>query len=335
MTKPIFQITETEEGLRKMMAEFGENELVPLSKSLATTHEFCAETYWQIRRQLGALGVLVMDIPSEYGGADAPGILACVPAEEVAAIDFGFSHQWVPASLVIPTIFYYGTEEQKKKWLPGLASGEMFGAYCQTEPDAGSDVSSIRCWAEQDENGDYILTGNTSKIFVSMGATDQSTPADVLLVMAKTSREGSPHKSLSMLLVDGKEAFQNGQLVVSKFEEKIGAHQTSTVELNFNNCKAELIGEPNKGFPIAMNALTASRVGVAVQATGIAKGAYRIAEKYATEQRTQFDRFIADLSAPAKYLEEMRAKIMISDLLSRRAITRKEQCPHKRGVDIV
>lgn len=332
----IFEVTEEQDMLRGMVAEFAESELIPRREETITLEEFSPKHYWEIRELFGSLGFLALGIPEKYGGSDDfDNVLGIALAEEVAAVDLGFSHQFVSNSLVAPTILHYGTEEQKKRWLPGLASGKLFGGYCQTEPDTGSDVASIKCWAEQTDGNKFIITGTTTKIFVSMGAVDKKTPADVLLVMAKTSRNAKPHQSLTMLLVDAKTAFEKGQLEVSNFERKVGAHQTATVEFAFSNCEAEAVGKVNTGFKVAMNALTASRVGVAIQASGIAKGAYRVAYPYTTEKRTQFGVPIAELSAPAQYLHEMRAKVLITDLLSRRAAVVKDEYTHYASENIV
>ncbi|PKC51230.1 acyl-CoA dehydrogenase NM domain-like protein, partial [Rhizophagus irregularis] len=201
-------------------------------------------------------------------------------------------------------ILYFGSEEQKKKYIPKLASGEFLGAFCLTEPGAGSDAASLKTRAVKD--GDhYILNG--SKVFITNGGK-----ADVYIVFASTNPEKGP-RGISAFIVEK----DTPGLIIGKNEEKMGLHGSKTVQLTFENMKisdSQLLGEENHGFKIAMANLEVGRIGIAAQALGIAEAAFEAAVDYA-KGRIQFGKPIATQQGVGFKLADMATQIEAARLL--------------------
>jgi alkylation response protein AidB-like acyl-CoA dehydrogenase len=256
-----------------------------------------------------------MQVPEEFGGSGLDTISYVLAMEEVSRGDAATSvSMTVQNSLVEWPIARFGTDAQKREYLPKLATGEWLGCYALTEPVAGSDPASMGTQAVEDGE-DYILNG--SKIFISNGGV-----ADLALVWAQTNRE-LKHKGVTAFILEkGMPGFE-----VGAEEHKMGIRGSNTVELYFKNCrvpKANVLGAIGEGFKIAMLTLDGGRIGIAAQAVGIAQAALDEACKYA-QQRKAFGRPIAELEGIQFKIADMAMEIQASRLLTYLAAWTKDQ----------
>ncbi len=274
-----FTTTEQQEQWRAKVREFAETEIKPISTAL-DNGEVATDEVVQGMVDLGLMGCT---IPKEYGGSEMDTVQYIIAGEEIARVNAGIAViLGAHAGLACFPIVLAGSEELKHKYLPGLANGELLGAYGLTESDAGSDAGGIQTEAVLDGD-DYILNG--SKIFIS-NAPD----ADIYLVFARTSVEGGTRGISAFVVEKGWEGFTFGEHYA-----KMGIRSSSTAELLFNNVrvpKENLIGGEGIGFMLAMQTLDSGRIGAGAQALGIAQGAYDSALEYAKE-REQFGQPIA------------------------------------------
>ena len=266
-------------------------------------------------KKMGELGFLGMMVDPEYGGGGMDTVSYVLAMEEISKVDASCSViMSVNNSLVCWGIEKYGTEEQKRKYLPKLTSGEQIGAFCLSEPEAGSDATSQRTTAE--DKGDYYLVNGT-KNWITNGGT-----ASVYLVIAQTD-PAKGHKGINCLIVEkGMEGF-----VVGKKEDKMGIRSSDTHSLMFTDVKVpkeNRIGEDGFGFNFAMSTLNGGRIGIAAQALGIASGAYELAVKYSTERKA-FGKEIHKHQAIAFKLADMATEIEAARLLCLKAAYLKDQ----------
>ncbi|MCJ2556369.1 MAG: acyl-CoA dehydrogenase [Candidatus Thermoplasmatota archaeon] len=290
-----FDLSDEQKMLKKTVRDFAEKEIKPTRAEFDENEEYPIE----ILRRLGEMGIMGMAVPPEYGGSGADVISYAIAIEELSKIDpsVGVAVS-VHNSLGCDPIVKFGTEEQKKKWLPGLASGKKIGCFCLTEPDAGSDAAAIKATARL-EGDEYIV--NAKKQFISNAAG-----ADLSLVFVMTDREKG-YKGISGFLVPtDAPGFSRG-----KKEKKMGIHASVTMEMNYEDCripKENLLGEEGGGFGIALWALDAGRIGVAAQAVGIAQGALNEAIAYSKE-RVQFGKPISSFQAIQWMVADMATEI--------------------------
>lgn len=290
-----FTLTREQELLKKMAAQFAQNELEPVAAEMDETHAFNAENF----AKMAALGFTGIGIPQEYGGVGGGAVEKVVAVTEFAKKCLT-SAATLSIHLVAPhAINHFGTEAQKQKYLPKVTKGGSLAAFALTEPGAGSDAAAVKTTAVYDaETDEYILNG--TKCFITGGAR-----ADVLVVFAKTQPEKGV-KGLSAFIVEKAfPGFSSG-----KIESKMGLAGSETAELIFEDCrvpKANLLGKEGQGFKIAMQALDSARIGVGAQAVGIAEGAIDLSVKY-MEERVQFGKPIAALQGLQWYIADMATK---------------------------
>ena len=278
-----FEFSEEQILLREMIRDFAEHEIAPVIKDLEDRHAFPS----QILRKLGDLGVMGMTVPSEYGGTQTDYISLALALEELSRISPTVAViVSVHCSLFAYSILKYGSPQQKEKYLPGAARGEILGAFSLTEPGAGSDAMNLKTKARK--KGDfYILDGQ--KAWVSTGSEAQA-----MIVFCVTDSEAGK-KKLSAFIVE--KTFPGFK--VARIEEKMGLHSSLTAEIVFENCEVpveNLLGAEGKGAPIAFHCLDSSRVGIAAQSVGLSQRALEEAVSYA-KQREAFGNKIADLQA--------------------------------------
>lgn len=305
-----FQLTEEQELIRQMVREFAETEVKPIAAEIDKNHRFPKETLQKLK-DLNLMGVI---IPEEYGGSGADAISYMIVIEELsrACASTGIilaTH----TSLVCYPILKYGTEEQKQKYLVPLASGEKLGAFCLTEPGAGTDAASQQTTAVLD--GDYYVL-NGSKCFITNGGY-----ADTYIVMAMTDK-GKGTKGISAFIME--KDFPG--FIVGQTEDKLGIRGSSTTEIIFKDCrvpKENLLGQEGQGFKIAMHSLDVGRAGVGAQALGIAQACLDESVKYAKE-RVQFDKPIGSFQAIQWMLADMATKIQCARHLVYHAAWLKE-----------
>ena len=306
-----FQLSEEQLMIRQAARDFAQNELLPGVIERDEHQKFPTE---QIKK-MGELGFLGMMVDPKYGGSGLDTISYVLAMEEISKIDASASVVMsVNNSLVCWGLEKFGTEGQKEKYLTKLATGEIIGAFCLSEPEAGSDATSQRTTAE--DKGDYYLLNGT-KNWITNGNT-----ASVYLVMAQTNPELG-HKGINCLIVEkGMEGFQVGLK-----ENKLGIRGSDTHSLMFTDVKVpkeNRIGEDGFGFTFAMKTLSGGRIGIASQALGIASGAYELALKYSKERKA-FGKQIADHQAIAFKLADMATNIDAARHLCLHAAWLKDQ----------
>lgn len=289
-----FNLSEEHQMIISSAREFAQNELLPGVIERDNNQIFPTE---QIKK-LGQLGFMGMMVSPEYGGAGMDTISYVLAMEEISKIDASTSVVMsVNNSLVCWGLETFGTEEQKQKYLIPLATGEIHGAFCLSEPEAGSDATSQRTTAI-DQGDHYILNG--TKNWITNGGT-----ASVYIVIAQTDKDKG-HRGINAFIVEkGTKGFEVGTK-----ENKMGIRASDTHTLLFNDVivpKENRIGEDGFGFKYAMKCLSGGRIGIASQALGIASGAYELAVKYA-KQRETFGKPIAQHQAIAFKIADMAVK---------------------------
>ena len=310
-----FTLSKEHEMARSLFREFAEKEVKPLAIEVDETEEFPVETV----KKMAKAGFLGIPIPKEYGGQGCDVLTYAMCVEELAKV-CGTTSIIVSAhtSLCCDPILTYGTEEQKQKYLPDLASGRKIGAFGLTEPGAGTDAQGQQTKAVLDGD-EWVLNG--SKIFITNGKQ-----ADVYIVIAVTGtveKNGRKSKEISAFIVEkGTPGFTFGTK-----EKKMGIRGSSTYELIFTDCripKENLLGQKGKGFGIAMHTLDGGRIGVAAQALGIGEGALDRTVAYVKE-RKQFGRTIAQFQNTQFQLANMATQAQAAQLLVYRAARMKDQ----------
>ena len=306
-----FQLTEEQLAVQAAARDFAQNDLLPGVIERDTHEKFPAE---QIKK-MGELGFMGMMVDPKYNGGGMDTISYVLAMEEISKIDSSASVAMsVNNSLVCWGLEKYGTEEQKEKYLKRLATGEIIGAFCLSEPEAGSDATSQRTTAE--DKGDYYLVNGT-KNWITNGNS-----ASVYLVIAQTDKEKG-HKGINALIVER----ETEGFVVGKKEEKLGIRGSDTHSLMFQDMKVpkeNRIGEDGFGFNFAMSTLNGGRIGIASQALGIASGAYELALKYSKERKA-FGKEISQHQAIAFKLADMATQIETARLLCLKAAWLKDQ----------
>ncbi len=306
-----FELSEEHLAVKEAARSFAESELLPGVIERDTKQEFPKEQV----KQMGELGFLGMMVDPKYDGGGMDTISYVLAMEEISKIDASASViMSVNNSLVCGGLEKYGTEEQKKKYLSPLARGEIIGAFCLSEPEAGSDATSQKTLAE--DKGEYYLLNGT-KNWITNGDS-----ASVYLVMAQTDPD-KMHHGINALIVEKK---MDG-FVVGKKEDKLGIRGSDTHSLMFNDVKVpkeNRIGKNGFGFNFAMDTLNGGRIGIAAQALGIASGAYERALNYAKERKT-FGVAISQHQVIQFKLADMATQIDAARLLCLKAASMKDQ----------
>jgi methylmalonyl-CoA epimerase len=292
-------LTEDQELFRRTVREFAEREIAPVAAEHDEAETFPTATV----RKMGQLGLMGLTLPEEYGGAGAGPVEYALAMEEIARADASHSVVLtVQSSLVCEPIFKYGNDEQKKDYLKRLASGDLIGAFCLSEPQSGSDARHMQTKATRD--GDYYVLNGT-KNWISNGSE-----AGLYLVFA--SLEGEEDRSAAFLV----EYWRFGIRCGPK-EKKLGIRASATTQVFLQDCRVPIgsrLGEEGDGFKIAMSSLDGGRIGVAAQALGIAQAAFDAAVAYAKE-RQAFGQAISEFQGIQFMLADMQVRIEQSRLL--------------------
>ncbi|MBP5663253.1 MAG: acyl-CoA dehydrogenase [Bacteroidales bacterium] len=305
-----FSLTKQEQLFLQMIREFAENEVKPLAAEVDEEERFPIETV----EKMAKIGIMGIPIPKQYGGQGGTNQIYGMAVEELSRV-CATTGVIVSAhtSLCMNPILEYGTEEQKMKYLPKLASGEWIGAFGLTEPNAGTDAAMQQTMAV-DAGDKWILNG--TKIFIT-----NASYANVFIVMAMTDKSQGTRGISAFIVEKGFKGFSIG-----KKEKKMGIRGSATCELIFENCevpKENLLGELGKGFKIAMQTLDGGRIGIAAQALGIAQGAMDETVKY-TKERKQFGKAIAAFQNTQFQLANLETKVQAARLLVRQASYKKD-----------
>ncbi|HAF49762.1 MAG: Butyryl-CoA dehydrogenase [Synergistales bacterium 54_24] len=299
-----FDLNEEQQMIKKMVADFADKEIAPVAAQYDQEEKFPEE----IVKKMGALGIFGTVIPEEYGGGGFDYISHALVAEELGRVDSSVRGIYsVQISLVTLSILRWGTEDQKRMYVPRLASGEILGCFGLTEPNSGSDVASMQASAVLDGDS-YVLNGN--KMWISNGC------ADVALIFAKTDKSAG-HRGITAFIVDTKTPGFSSRDI----HGKLGLRASSTAELILEDVrvpKENVLGNPGDGFKVAMSALDNGRYTVAAGCVGTAQGCYDVAKKYALE-RVQFGKPIAGHQLIQEHFAEMAINIDAGRFLVYRA----------------
>jgi len=303
-------LSEENKMFRDAVRKFAEEKIAPNVRTWEKAGEYPDE-YYHYLAEMGFMGLLV---PEEFGGAGGTMIDLAILCEEMGRV--GASIPLTHVSACCRAIVNQGSEDQKKRYLPHMASGKKIGAYCQTEPNAGSDAGNLSSFAEKKE-GYYILNGR--KVFISNGKI-----ASVFIVLAKTERNLSkPSKGIAMFIVDR----DSPGVSVGKTEELMGRHCSSLDEVIFENVKVPeenlLVPAGSRGFKAMMNEFNSERCGNSAFCVGFAQGAYERTLRYCKE-RIQFGKPISDFQGIRWVLAEMAIKIQAARLLIYDALVKEK-----------
>jgi alkylation response protein AidB-like acyl-CoA dehydrogenase len=296
-------LTPEHEMIRQAARKFAQERIAPIAAHFDETGEFPYDTIME----MGGLGLMGIEVPEEYGGAGMDTIAYVLAMEEISKADAAHGViMSVNNSLFCHGILKFGTEEQKRKYMMPVASGQVVGAYSLTEPMSGSDAGTMRSRAVLNEAGThYILNG--TKSWVTSGPV-----ARYIVVFMMTEPEKKHHGITAFLIDTERPGFIRG-----KKEPKLGIRASATSEIYFDNYEAPLedvLGQPGEGFKIAMTVLDAGRIGIASQALGIAEAAYEASVEYA-RQREAFGAVIGAFQMTQQKIADMKTRIEASRLL--------------------
>lgn len=305
-----FSLSKKEQLFLQMIKEFAEKEVKPIAAEVDDQERFPEETV----EKMANLGILGINIPTEFGGAGGSNLMYIMAVEELSRV-CGTTGVIVSAhtSLCAAPILHFGTQDQKMKYLPALASGKSLGAFGLTEPNAGTDASGQQTIAVEMDDC-YLLNG--TKIFIT-----NAQYASTYIIIAMTDKSKGT-KGISAFIVDA----DTPGFSVGKKEKKMGIRGSATCELIFENCripKENLLGKIGEGFKIAMWTLDGGRIGIASQALGLAQGAMDETIKY-TKERKQFGKSLSQFQNTQFQLADMETKVVASRLLVYRAATLKD-----------
>jgi alkylation response protein AidB-like acyl-CoA dehydrogenase len=297
--------------MRDAAREFAEKKLMPIAEKMDEDEAIPPEIFAELS-ELGYCGMLV---PEKYGGLDLDLLSFTCVLEEIsrgsAGLMLGLS---VHNALCCAAILDYGSEHLKEKYLERMASGELYGAYCLSEPESGTDAGSLACFAEE-KSDKYVLNGTKSWV-------TSAREAGIFIVFARTDKDAGS-KGVSCFIIEK----DTPGLKLGPKERLLGIKPSDTRDVIFDNCeipRENLIGEKNKGFKIALSLLNAGRIGAAAQGLGIAQAAYEEAYKYAQE-REQFDQPIANFQIIQFKLADMAMKIEAARLMTYSAAWNREK----------
>ncbi len=296
-----FNYTETQQQIAEMVRDFATKHIRPKMMEWDESQEFPIEVF----RKMGELGLMGVLVPTQYGGSGLSYFEYVTIVSEISKVcgSIGLSTA-AHNSLCTGHILYFGSEEQKQKYLPKLATGEWIGAWGLTEANTGSDSGNMQCTATRDGD-DWILNG--TKNWITHGKS-----GNVAVVLARTGEPRAKNNVSAFIVERGTPGFSAG-----KKENKLGMRASETTELVFDNCRisdAQRMGEVGDGFKQAMKILDGGRISIAALSLGIAKGAYEASLKYSKE-RHQFDQPISNFQAIAFKLADMATKIECAELL--------------------
>ncbi len=306
-----FEPNEQLKLLRYGVRKFAEDVLLPVAPIVDRDATF----NWETARHLAKINAWGIEVPEKYGGAQLDSISHAITIEELSRVcaSTGLSVS-AHNSLGVYPILRWGTDEQKERYLPALASGKMIAGFSMTEPNAGSDVKKINCLARQVGKG-FLLNG--SKIFVTNGGI-----ASILIVISRYKTENGKKGMTAFILDNTMDGYEIGKL-----EDKMGMRGSSTTSIYFNDLfisQENVLGLISDGFKIAMNTLDVGRIGIAAQALGIARAAYEHSVEY-SKRRIQFDKPIANFQGISFKLAEMATKIETARLLVYKAAHMRNQ----------
>ena len=294
------RLDDEQQEIRDLVCKFAQQEIAPHAEQWDEESHFPRELF-PVLAELGLAGTL---IPEEYGGSQLSRLTGAVIYEQVAQADMSTAVWLSVHNMVAGLIAKFGDDEQRTRWLPGMATGDLLGAFALSEAHAGSDAASIRCQARRDGD-DYIING--TKFWVTSAGQ-----ADLYAVMVRTDPEGGPHGISTIVVEKDAPGFNIGKL-----ERKMGLHSSPTGELIFEECRVpakNLLGNEGDGLTISLSGLDGGRINIGAIATGVAQAALDVSTRYAQE-RIAFGRPLGAFEGIQFLLADMAMKVEASRLL--------------------
>jgi butyryl-CoA dehydrogenase len=306
-----FELTEEQQMMQRMVRDFAEKEIRPIAGQLDQTGEFP----WDVIRKMGDLGLMGLPVPEEYDGCGADSVTYAIAVEEISRVSGSIAITLAAhTSLGLDLIVRFGTEEQRRKYLPVLSAGKGLAAFGLTEPEAGSDAGAIRTTAVSD-GADWIVNGQ--KVFITSGSI-----ADVVIIAAVTDRSAGTKGISNFLVEKGTVGFRPG-----RDEDKMGLKGSVTSQLFFEDCRvpgSNLLGRTGEGFKQFLITLDGGRISIGAMAVGLAQGALEAAVKYSKE-RKQFGQPIGGFQAVQWMIADMATEIEAARWMVYRAAWLKDK----------
>ncbi len=306
-----FEYTEEQAMVRTMVRDFAEKEIAPVARDINREERFPEE----LVKKMGKMGFMGLDLSAEYGGGGAGYVSYCVMLEELGRVDLGMAVT-VSAHLSLGggTIEQWGNEEQKRKYLPKIATGEMIAALSTTEPNVGSDISSIETTATL-QGDEWVLNGN--KMWISNGGV-----AGVCIVIAQADKSQGGKGLAAFIVEKGTPGFNSVDI-----HNKLGTRSSNTAELTFEDChvpQENVLGQIGKGMSVALSAFDRARLGVAARSVGAAQACIEASVAYAQE-RKQFGKVIGSFQLIQEMIADMTVETEAARLLVYRAAVLKDK----------
>ncbi len=306
-----FELTEEQAMIRATMRDFAEKEIAPVARESDRNEHFPAD----LVKKMGEMGFMGLNLPSDYGGGGSDYMAYCVMLEEIARVDYSMSvivssH----ISLAGKSILNWGTDAQKQKYLPRLTTGEVLGCFATTEPDVGSDISSIETSATL-QGDEWVLNGN--KMWISKGGV-----AGIAIIIAQTDKSKG-HRGLAAFIIEKDTPGFSSIDIHNKF----GARSSNTAELVMEDChlpQENMLGPLGKGMSVALSAFDSARLGVAARTVGVAQACIDASVAYA-QTRKQFGKFLGNFQLVQELIADMAVETEAARLLVYRAATMKDK----------
>ncbi len=306
-----FDYTEEQAMIRTMVRDFAEKEIAPIARDINREERFPVE----VVKRMGEMGFMGLDLPAKYGGGGSDYVSYCVMLEELGRVDLGTSVT-VSSHLSLGggTIEQWGSEEQKQKYMPKIATGEIIAALATTEPNVGSDVSSIETMAVL-QGDEWVLNGN--KMWISNGGV-----AGICIIVAQTDKSQGGKGLTAFIVEKGTPGFTTVDI-----HNKLGSRSSNTAELILEDCRVpqeNLLGPVGKGMSVALSAFDRARLGVAARSVGAAQGCIDASVAYA-QNRKQFGKVIASYQLIQELIADMTVETEAARLLVYRAAVLKDK----------
>ena len=313
-----FRYTDDQLAIQSVARDFAQKRIAPVAAEFDKSGEFPLENI----REMGALGLMGIEVPVEYGGAGMDSISYVLAMIEIAAADCAHSTiMSVNNTLYCNGLLKFATEEQKKKYVRPIASGQAIGAFALTEPQSGSDATAMRCRAVKQADGGFVINGKKS--WITSGPV-----AKYILLFAMTEPDKHARGVTAFMIDTAREGFHRG-----KTEPKLGIRASATCEIEFQDYRVgpeDVVGEEGHGFKIAMGVLDAGRIGIASQAVGLARAAYEATLTYARDRKA-FGQSIGSFQMIQAKIADMKCKLDAAHLLTLRAAFAKQQAEKGAG----
>jgi alkylation response protein AidB-like acyl-CoA dehydrogenase len=296
----IFALNKEQQEIKETVRRFAENEIAPHAAKWDEQERFPRE----LLQPFGDLGLTGLYVPERYGGSTLGRVTGALVFEEIGRADMATGTWLSVHNMVAGLIYRFGNEEQRQRWLPGMTSGQLLGAFSLSEAGSGSDAASLQCSARRDGDS-YVLNG--TKMWVTSGGE-----ADVYAVMVRTTPGRSAEGTSCLIVEKGTAGFSAG-----KTERKMGLHSSPTRELIFDHCRvpiANLLGSEGEGIKIALSSLDGGRINIGAITVGVAQAALEVASNYARERR-QFNHPIGSFQGIQFMLADMAMKVEAARLL--------------------